>query len=321
MDTKAILETAKRTIGLEAAAVAGLQAYLTADFVKAAECIYKCTGRLIVSGIGKSAIIAQKMVATFNSTGTPSLYMHASDAIHGDLGMVQKEDVVMVISKSGNSPEIKALLPLIKSFGNTLIGLVGDMESYLALQADILINTTVSEEACPHNLAPTCSTTAQLVMGDALAVCLMELKGFTGADFARFHPGGLLGKKLYLRVMDLYLQNQQPAVRPETPLRETIVSISGSRLGMTVVVNGNGEMLGVITDGDLRRMLEKNTSLEGIVASDIMTVNPKTIQPDALAVEALDVLRKFDITQLVVANQKQYLGVLHLHDLIREGLR
>ena len=320
MNAKAILDTAKRTVGLEAAAIEGLQTYLTSDFAKAVELVYTCNGRLVVSGIGKSAIIAQKIVATFNSTGTPALYMHAADAIHGDLGMIQKEDIVMVISKSGNSPEIKVLVPLIKNFGNPLIGLVGNMDSYLALQADILINTTVSEEACPNNLAPTSSTTAQLVMGDALAVCLMELKGFTGADFAKFHPGGLLGKKLYLRVMDLSVQNQQPSVMPDTPLRETIVSISGSRLGMTVVLNQDKEIVGVITDGDLRRMLEKNTSLDSITAKDIMTINPRTIPPDALAVEALDVLRKFDITQLVVAKQKQYLGVLHLHDLIREGL-
>ncbi len=321
MNEETILAIAKRTIGLEADAIAHLQTLLNAQFAKAVERVYQCKGRLVISGIGKSAIIAQKMVATFNSTGTPSLYMHAADAIHGDLGMIQPEDVVMVISKSGNSPEIKVLVPLVKNFGNTLIGLAGDMESYLARHADIVLNSTVSAEACPNNLAPTSSTTAQLVMGDALAVCLMELKGFTGQDFAKFHPGGLLGKKLYLRVMDIYLQNQQPSVGPETPLRDTIVSISGSRLGMTVVVNAEKEMLGVITDGDLRRMLEKNRSLENIVAKDIMTVNPKTIAPGALAVEALDVLRKFDITQLVVANQKQYLGVLHLHDLIREGLR
>jgi arabinose-5-phosphate isomerase len=320
MNEQAILDTATRTIRLEAGAISGLQACLDNDFVSAVNRIFQSQGRLVVSGIGKSAIIAQKIVATFNSTGTPALYMHAADAIHGDLGMIQKEDVVMVISKSGNSPEIKVLAPLIKNFGNTLIGLVGNMESYLALHADITINATVSEEACPNNLAPTSSTTAQLVMGDALAVCLMEIKGFTGADFAKFHPGGLLGKKLYLRVMDLYIQNQQPAVQADTPLRETIFSISGSRLGMTAVVDDKKELLGIITDGDLRRMLEKNTSLEGIVAADIMTVNPRTILPEALAVEALDVLRKFDITQLVVANQKQYLGVLHLHDLVREGL-
>jgi arabinose-5-phosphate isomerase len=320
MNTKEIIDTAKRTIALEADAVAGLQAYLTDDFVKAVNLIYKCNGRLIISGIGKSAIIAQKIAATFNSTGTPAVYMHAAEAIHGDLGMIQKDDLVMIISKSGNSPEIKALVPLIKNFGNPLIALAGNIESYLAMQADILINTTVSKEACPNNLAPTSSTTAQLVMGDAIAVCLMELKGFTSEDFAKFHPGGLLGKKLYLRVMDLYIHNQQPYVTAGTALRETIVSISGSRLGMTVVVNDKKEMLGVITDGDLRRMLEKNTSLENIVAGDIMTANPKTIAPEAMAMDALDVLRKFDITQLVVANQNQYLGVLHLHDLIREGL-
>jgi arabinose-5-phosphate isomerase len=320
MNEQAILDTAKRTIALEAGAIEGLQQLLTPHFVRAVERVLHCGGRLIVSGIGKSAIIAQKMVATFNSTGTPALYMHAADAIHGDLGMVQQQDVVMVISKSGNSPEIKVLVPLIKNFGNTLIGLVGNLDSYLAMQADIVLNSTVSEEACPNNLAPTSSTTAQLVMGDALAVCLMELRGFSGQDFARFHPGGLLGKKLYLRVNDLYIQNTQPAVHPDTPLRETIFSISGSRLGMTAVVDEQRQLLGVITDGDLRRMLEKSSQLESITAKDIMTPNPKTIAPDALAMEALDVLRKFDITQLVVANQKQYLGVLHLHDLVREGL-
>jgi arabinose-5-phosphate isomerase len=320
MNDQAILDTAQRTIRLEAGAITGLQSYLTADFAKAIDLIYKSKGRLVVSGIGKSAIIAQKIVATFNSTGTAALYMHAADAIHGDLGMIQPEDMVMVISKSGNSAEIKVLAPLIKNFGNPLLALVGNMESYLALQADIVINTTVSEEACPNNLAPTSSTTAQLVMGDAMAVCLMELKGFTGADFARYHPGGLLGKKLYLRVMDLYIQNQRPSVTPSTALRDTIFSISGSRLGMTAVVDDNHDLLGIITDGDLRRMLEKNTALEGIVAGDIMTPHPRTIAPEALAAEALDVLRKFDITQLVVVNQKQYLGVLHLHDLIREGL-
>jgi len=320
MNAQAILDTAQRTIQLEAGAITDLQNHLTPDFAKAIDLIYKSKGRFVVSGIGKSAIIAQKIVATFNSTGTAALYMHAADAIHGDLGMVQPEDIVMVISKSGNSAEIKVLAPLIKNFGNPLLALVGKLDSYLALQADIVINTTVSEEACPNNLAPTSSTTAQLVMGDAMAVCLMELKGFTGADFAKYHPGGLLGKKLYLRVMDLYIQNQQPSVKPSTSLRETIFSISGSRLGMTAVVDDNKDLLGIITDGDLRRMLEKNTALEGIVAADIMTPHPRTINPEALAAEALDVLRKFDITQLVVVNQKQYLGVLHLHDLIREGL-
>lgn len=320
MNATEIITIAQRTIQLEAGAISGLQAYLTEDFTNALDLIYRNNGRLVISGIGKSAIIAQKIVATFNSTGTAALYMHAADAIHGDLGMIQAEDVVMVVSKSGNSPEIKALVPLVKNFGNKLIALVGNMDSYLALHADIAVNTTVSEEACPNNLAPTTSTTAQLVMGDAMAVCMMELKGFTGADFARYHPGGLLGKKLYLRVLHLYVQNQQPSVTASTPLRDTILSISGSRLGMTAVVDENKQLLGIITDGDLRRMLEKNTSLEGIIASDIMTLNPRTIAPEALAAEALDVLRRFDITQLVVVNQNQYLGVLHLHDLVREGL-
>lgn len=320
MNESSIIATAQRTIRLETESVAGLQAYINAAFVKAVNIVFSAKGRLVVSGIGKSAIIAQKIVATLNSTGTPSLYMHAADAIHGDLGMIQEDDIVLVISKSGNSPEIKVLVPLIKNFGNVLIGMVGNTESYLALQADIILNTTVSQEACPNNLAPTSSTTAQLVMGDALAVCLMELRGFTGEDFAKFHPGGLLGKKLYLRVQDLYIQNEKPFVGLSTLLKDVIISISGSRLGMTVVINDKDEILGVITDGDLRRMLEKNFILDGITAKDIMTVLPKTIASDAMAVQALDMLRNFDITQLVVASGNKYLGVLHLHDLIREGL-
>ena len=320
MNEKDIIATAAKTIGLEASAIATLEGYLDRHFIKAVQLMAACRGRLVVSGIGKSAIIAQKIVATFNSTGTPALYMHAADAIHGDLGMVQPDDIVMLISKSGSSPEIKALAPLVKNFGNTLIALAGDMDSYLARQADIVINSTVSEEACPHNLAPTTSTTAQLVMGDALAVCLMEIKGFSGSDFARFHPGGLLGKKLYLRVADLYINNLKPAVNAAAPLRETILSISGSRLGMTVVTSPGNEILGIITDGDLRRMLEKDTSLTGVVAADIMTQNPRTVSPELLAMDALDILRRFDINQLVVAEGTRYLGVLHLHDLIREGL-
>jgi arabinose-5-phosphate isomerase len=320
MNTTSVLATARQTIRLEAESVAGLEQYLDEHFVRAVEVIYKSKGRVVVSGIGKSAIIAQKIVATFNSTGTPGLFMHAADAIHGDLGMVQQDDVVIIISKSGSSPEIKVLVPLIKNFGNPVIAIVGNTASYLALQADIVLNTTVSQEACPNNLAPTSSTTAQLVMGDALAVCLMELKGFTGADFAKFHPGGLLGKKLYLRVQDLSVQNEKPLVHTGTSLKDTIISISGSRLGMTVVVNDRSEVLGIITDGDLRRMLEKNMDLLHITAQDIMTKNPKNIAADALAVEALNLLRTFDITQLVVTNGKEYLGVIHLHDLIREGL-
>lgn len=320
MNASTILASARRTISLEAESVAGLLPLLGEPFIRTAELVYNSKGRLVVSGIGKSAIVAQKIVATFNSTGTPSLYMHAADAIHGDLGMIQPDDIVMVISRSGNSPEIKVLAPLIKNFGNTLIGMVGNLESYLALQADIVLDTTVSQEACPNNLAPTTSTTVQMVMGDALAVCLMEMRGFSGDDFARYHPGGLLGKKLYLRVQDLYIQNQRPAVGLDTSLKESIIAISGSRLGMTAVVNEANELLGIITDGDLRRMLEKNDTLEGITARDIMTSHPRTVAADTLAVDALDILRKFDITQLVVTNERQYLGVLHLHDLIREGL-
>jgi arabinose-5-phosphate isomerase len=319
-DPPSILSIASRTILLETESVNGLLAYLDNHFVKAVDTVFTSKGRLVVSGIGKSAIIAQKMVATLNSTGTPSLYMHAADAIHGDLGMIQKEDVVLVISKSGNSPEVKVLIPLIKNFGNTLIGMVGSLQSPLAQQSDIVLNTTVSQEACANNLAPTSSTTAQMVMGDALAVCLMELRGFSGDDFAKFHPGGMLGKKLYLRVQDLYIANEKPVVYPGSPLKEVIFSISAGRMGMTVVTNTENQIMGVVTDGDLRRMLEKNSSLENITARDIMTQHPKTIAPDAMAITALETLKQHDITQLVVAENQHYLGIVHLHDLMREGL-
>jgi arabinose-5-phosphate isomerase len=309
-----------RTIQLEAAAIAGLQRMINDDFEKAVKTIASNSGRLVVSGIGKSAIIAQKIVATFNSTGTPAIFLHAADAIHGDLGMVQQNDVVMIISKSGESPEIKVLVPLIKNFGNTIVGMIGNTSSYLARQSDIILNTTVDQEACPNNLAPTSSTTAQLVMGDALAVVLMEMKGFGSDDFAKFHPGGMLGKKLYLRVSDLYINNEKPSVSPSDNLKTIIVTISKNRLGATAVIDNNNELLGVITDGDIRRMLEKNEALDKVTATDIMTLNAKTIAPDMLAVDALDLLRKNDISQLVVANGKKYLGILHLHDLVREGL-
>jgi arabinose-5-phosphate isomerase len=320
IDVHSILSSAARTIRLESESVSGLQAFLNNDFVKAVEAVFACSGRLVVSGIGKSAIVAQKIVATLNSTGTPSLYMHAADAIHGDLGMIQKDDVVMVISKSGNSPEVKTLIPLIKNFGNTLIGIVGSLQSPLGQQSDIVLNTTVSQEACSNNLAPTSSTTAQMVMGDALAVCLMELRGFNEGDFAKFHPGGMLGKQLYLRVQDLYINNEKPIVYAKSSLKDVIFSISAGRMGMTVVVNDNNEIEGVVTDGDLRRMLEKNTLLEGITAQQIMTHNPKTINPEMLAATALEMLKQHDITQLVVAENKSYLGIVHLHDLMREGL-
>lgn len=314
-----IKQVGLNTIRLEAEAISALQNMVNDDFEKAVRAISECTGRLVIAGIGKSAIIAQKIVATLNSTGTPSIFLHAADAIHGDIGMIQQNDVVMIMSKSGESPEIKVLVPLIRNFGNPLIGMVGNISSYLAKQSDILLNTTVDQEACPNNLAPTSSTTAQLVMGDALAVVLMELKGFGSDDFAKFHPGGTLGKKLYLRVADLYIHNEKPAVKPSESLREVIMEISKNRLGATAVTDGN-KLLGVVTDGDLRRMLENNGPLDKVTATDIMTVNPKTILPEALAVDALDLMRKFDITQLVVASEGNYLGIIHLHDLVREGL-
>lgn len=315
-----IKRTGLRTIQLEAEAIAALQQMVNDDFEQAVRTIAENTGRLVVSGIGKSAIIAQKIVATLNSTGTPSIFLHAADAIHGDLGMIQQNDVVMVISKSGESPEIKVLMPLIRNFGNKIIGMVGNVNSYLAKQSHIILNTTVDQEACPNNLAPTSSTTAQLVMGDALAVALMELKGFGSEDFAKFHPGGMLGKKLYLRVSDLYINNEKPKVELSASLKNVIVSISKNRLGATAVTDEENNLLGIITDGDLRRMLEKNASLDNITAKDIMSSNPRTIAPESLAVDALDLLRKHDITQLLVTADKKYMGIIHLHDLVREGL-
>lgn len=315
-----IKEVALKTIDLEARAVAGLAPFINDDFEKAVNAIFSGKGRVVVSGIGKSAIIAHKIVATFNSTGTPSIFMHAADAIHGDLGMVQQNDVVLVISKSGESPEIKVLVPLIRNFGNTLIAMVGNTGSYLARNANLVLNTTVEQEACPNNLAPTSSTTAQLVMGDALAICLMELNGFQSNDFAKFHPGGSLGKKLYLRVSDLFGENERPAVLPQQSLKEVIVEMTAKRLGITAVINELGELLGIITDGDLRRMLEKSNDIENIKAGDIMTPNPKTIGAEELAISALDLVRKNEISQLAVTHQGKYLGILHLHDLIREGL-
>lgn len=315
-----IKSVALKTIQQEANAINALQPMIDDQFEKAVQAIQHMKGRLVVSGIGKSAIIAQKIVATLNSTGTPAIFLHAADAIHGDLGMVQQDDVVLVISKSGESPEIKVLIPLIRNFGNILIGMVGNMYSFLAKNCNIVLNTTVSQEACPNNLAPTSSTTAQLVMGDAMAVVLMELKGFGSDDFARFHPGGTLGKKLYLRVADLYTQNEKPFVSASASLKEVIVEISRKRLGVTAVIDDQQQLLGIITDGDLRRMLEKSVSLDNVTASEIMTVHPKTINPDALAIEALDLLRQYDITQLVVSSGTQYLGIIHLHDLVREGL-
>jgi len=320
MNSDAIIQSALRTIKLQGESINGLQAFVDAAFVKAVENISTSKGRLVISGIGKSAIVAQKIAATCNSTGTPALFMHAADAIHGDLGMIQPDDCVMIISKSGDSPEIKVLASLIKNFGNTLVGMVGNTQSYLAQHSDIVLNTTVEQEACPNNLAPTTSTTAQMVMGDALAVCLMELKGFNSHDFAKYHPGGMLGKKLYLRVSDLSAQNEKPAVLPGATIKEVIVEMTQKRLGTTVVTDEKNTVLGIITDGDLRRMLEKTKDFNTLTAAAIMSSHPKTIAAGALATEALDTMRHNNISQLVVIEEQQYAGIIHLHDLIREGI-
>jgi arabinose-5-phosphate isomerase len=320
MNTDKIIRVALRTIELETNAISGLKVCIDDNFVKSVSIIATGKGRLIVSGIGKSAIIAQKIVATLNSTGTPSVFMHAADAIHGDLGMIQTDDIVLVISKSGNSPEIKVLVPLVKNFGNTLIGMVGSTESFLAQNSDLVLNTTVEQEACPINLAPTSSTTAQMVMGDALAVCLMELKEFNSNDFAKYHPGGSLGKKLYLRAGELAAQHAKPKVLPTASIKEVIIEMTAKRLGATVVVNEAENILGIITDGDLRRMLERTNSFESLQAKDIMSRNPKTIAADVLAVYALDEMRKHDINQLVAEENNIYAGIIHLQDLVKEGI-
>jgi arabinose-5-phosphate isomerase len=317
---KNIIEIAKNTIALEAGSFSGLSNSINSDFEKVVNTMLNCKGRIVVSGIGKSAIVAQKIVASLNSTGTPSLFLHAADAIHGDIGMVQQDDVVMIISKSGDSPEIKVLVPLIKNFKNSLIAMCGNLQSYLARCADITLDTTVSAEACPNNLAPTSSTTAQIVMGDALTVCLMELRGFGSEDFAKFHPGGTLGKKLYLRVSDLFINNEKPIVNTESRLKDVIIEITKKRLGVTVVLDDNQNLAGIITDGDLRRMLEKDLYHAEVKAKEIMSTNPKTIESNELAVTALDIMRKKNITQLVVTKNDKYAGIIHLHDLIREGI-
>lgn len=317
---KNIIDIAKRTIEIEARSISELSDLINDDFEHAINAIHNCEGRLIVSGIGKSAIVAQKIVATLNSTGTPSVFLHAGDAIHGDIGMVQKNDVVLILSKSGESPEIKVLIPLIKNFKNTLIAMCGNMQSYLAKCADLVLNTTVKEEACPNNLAPTNSTTAQVVLGDAIAICLMEVKGFSTEDFAKFHPGGTLGKKLYLKVGDLIINNEKPAVKADSFLKEIIIEITKKRLGATVITDNAEKILGIITDGDLRRMLERNLYPAEVRAKDIMTVNPKSIEAEELAVDALDIMRKKNITQLVVTDNNRYAGIIHLHDIVREGI-
>ncbi|MDP4128524.1 MAG: KpsF/GutQ family sugar-phosphate isomerase [Bacteroidota bacterium] len=320
MTPASIKSSALRVIRKEAAAIAGLEVFVDDQFVLAVETIAASKGRLVISGVGKSAIVARKIVATLNSTGTSAVYMHAGDAIHGDLGMVGEDDIVMLISKSGESPEIKVLLPLLNRDGRRLIGMAGSEQSLLAKKADIFLNTTVPDEACLHNLAPTSSTTAQMVMGDALAITLMELKGFGSEDFARFHPGGILGKKLYLRVNDIYIHNAKPMVGPQAPLKEVIMEMTSKRLGATAVTGPGDSLLGVITDGDLRRMLEKNVNTEGVSARDIMTPSPTTISKNALAVEALELLRAKDISQLLVMDGDLYAGFIHIHDLVKEGI-
>lgn len=316
---KEILQTARRTLHVEAEGIAALDGKLDSTFVKIIQRILSNKGRVIVTGVGKSALIAQKIVATFNSTGTPSIFMHAADAVHGDLGIIQKEDIVICISKSGNTSEIKVLVPLLKHAGNTLIGMVGNTDSYLAHQADLILDTTVEKEACSLNLAPTTSTTAQLVMGDMLAVCLLECRSFSSEDFARFHPGGSLGKRLYLKVSDLYVNNEKPQVNPQSSIKEVIIEITKNRLGAVTVIDDD-RIAGIITDGDIRRMMEKYDSIKGLTASDIMTTSPRKIESSALAVNALDLMRSNNITQLIVADDDEYKGIIHLHDLLREGI-
>jgi len=321
MDKNLIIESALRSIQLQAESIAELSAFIDESFVDAVNAIAAAKGRLVVSGIGKSAIIAQKIVATMNSTGTPALFMHAADAIHGDLGMVQADDIVLVISKSGDSPEIKVLAPLVKNFGNTLIGMVGNTHSYLAMQADIVLNSTVTQEACPNNLAPTTSTTAQMVLGDALAITLMEANEFKAEHFARYHPGGTLGKKLYLRVAELLQLHEKPAVELNAAVKEAINEITKKRLGAAAVLDQDQVVVGIITDGDVRRMFEKYDSFSNLVAADIMSSNPKQIEKSSLAIHALEKMREHNINQLVVVDdQDKYAGILHLQDLVREGI-
>ena len=318
-NSASILATAKQTIDLEFEAIANLNNLLDNNFASAVELIYNSKGRVIITGIGKSAIIASKIVATLNSTGTPAVFMHAADAIHGDLGLILKDDIVICISKSGNTPEIKVLVPLIKKAKNKMIAMTGNVDSFLAQQADFTLNTFVEKEACPNNLAPTTSTTAQLVMGDALAVCLLKLKSFTSKDFAKYHPGGALGKKLYLRVGDLSSQNEIPKVTPNTPAKDVIVEITNKRLGVTAVIENN-EIIGVITDGDIRRILSDCDNFLDLKAKDFMSSNPKTLESSSMAIEAKNIMEANEISQLLVTTDGIYSGVIHIHDLNKEGI-
>ena len=314
-----IIELSAQIIENEANAIMGLKTSINEDFQKTVELILESKGNLVFSGIGKSAIIAQKIVATMNSTGTTAMFMHAADAIHGDLGMVREGDIVVILSKSGETPEIKVLVPLVKLRGNKIVAIVGNRQSFLAQQADLVLDVAVDEEAIPGSLAPTSSTTAQLVMGDALALILMRCRGFSSDDFAKFHPGGALGKQLYLRVKDLYTRNERPEVGPDDNLTQVIIEMTHKRLGATVVME-NEKLLGIITDGDLRRMLMKYPNIEQVKAAQIMTSNPKTIDADALVVDALHKMRENSITQLPVVHEGKYLGIIHLHDILKEGI-
>jgi arabinose-5-phosphate isomerase len=317
--TKAILSYAKNTILDQSFAISKIADLIDQSFSDAVELIYNSNGRVIITGIGKSAIIANKIVATLNSTGTPSVFMHAADAIHGDLGLVLKNDVVICISKSGNTPEIKVLIPLLKKAKNPLIAITGNIKSVLAEQADFVFNSFVKKEVCPNNLAPTTSTTAQLVMGDALAVCLLKIRGFSSRDFAKYHPGGALGKKLYLSVKDLLIHNDQPVVSLKSEIKKVIIEITEKRLGVTAVTENN-RIVGIITDGDLRRMLSKSEDFTKLYAEDIMSKAPKTININAMAIDAMELMELNEISQLLVEDNGQYAGVIHLHDLIKEGI-
>ncbi|WP_299709532.1 KpsF/GutQ family sugar-phosphate isomerase [uncultured Tenacibaculum sp.] len=320
-NTDLILAKAKETIELQSNSIANLTNFLDNSFANAVNFILNSKGRVIITGIGKSANIANKIVATLNSTGTPAVFMHAADAIHGDLGNIQTDDVVICISKSGNTPEIKVLVPLIRNSNNKIIAITGNPDSFLGKNADYVLNSYVEKEADPNNLAPTNSTTAQLVLGDALAVCLLDLRGFSNRDFAKYHPGGALGKRLYLRVSDLVTNNDLPKVTATDKVTKVIVEISEKRLGVTAVINSDNKIEGIITDGDIRRMLNKTTKIEDLVAADIMSKNPKTIHIDAMAIDALDTLENNNITQILVANDDdEYVGVVHLHDILKEGI-
>ena len=315
-----INQIARDTLSIEADSIKNLINFIDGDFSSSVLAIYEAKGRVIITGIGKSAIVAQKIVATMNSTGTPAIFLHAADAIHGDLGLVQPDDIVICISKSGNTPEVKVLVPLVKNLGNKIIAITGKSDSFLAQNADYVLNSFVEREACPNNLAPTTSTTAQMVLGDALAVCLIEYRGFSSKDFARYHPGGALGKQLYLRIGELSAHNEKPSVQLGDSLKEVILEISSKRLGLTAVLDEKQQIRGVITDGDLRRMLSKDVPLEDITAQDIMSADPKTVEPETLAANALHFMERNNIMQLLVVKDGSYEGVVHLHDIIKEGI-